>query len=603
MESKKIKTVSFLVIVVLAGVFCVAKNSYAATVYVDQTLAENCDGTTTHYDPAVRTCLVGEGVKATSSLKDMLWGSATGCEMAIGDQIAQPGDTIYLRGGTYREGYWNSNSTSIGGCSGNGSQMAISYRISGTSWNEGEYTTIASYPGEWAIIDGQGNRFAFGWGTLSGGYLRENPENWLKYIVFERLEITGGGDSGGAGGGLGWSGGPNKVRYCYIHDNAYPALSTTNAAGILIYGGMGSVFEYNYFERNGGIGQAANRNHIEIFADYLYKTPMEEGSPRYAFDGCNRDNEIRYNFFGPGAHTAYHDKAAQYLTTFNSLGAVALNSDLTRKEHGNKLHHNIVLGGEGMETSFYATQDFEQIHNNIVDCKIGIPSTDYPTFWRSIYNNTVIGDGIVNDMGGGLGYTEADLNTFIVNNISTSFTPLDYYPAFGVAILWFQNDPCNHEYTWTNTLVDRNFVHNPGSSSRHFGLPNSYLCKSTRWITTSAFNTLRGVNNYTNSNLGLFQSSSGADQYKTAGSFLLDGTRTISDGGLGGNHPYLDSVTIPSYVGATNPNDNDWVDGVLSLANVSTLQNAPSGDPAWIEGASQSGDETAPASPSGLNVS
>jgi len=33
------------------------------------------------------------------------------------------------------------------------------------------------------------------------------------------------------------------------------------------------------------------------------------------------------------------------------------------------------------------------------------------------------------------------------------------------------------------------------------------------------------------------------------------------------------------------------------------LQNAPSGDPAWIEGASQSGDETAPASPSGLNVS
>lgn len=59
---------------------------------------------------------------------------------------------------------------------------------------------------------------------------------------------------------------------------------------------------------------------------------------------------------------------------------------------------------------------------------------------------------------------------------------------------------------------------------------------------------------------------------------------------------------MPAYIGATNPNDNDWVAGVLNFATISNLQNAGSGDPDWIEGATQSGDLIPPNSPSGVSV-
>ena len=76
--------------------------------------------------------------------------------------------------------------------------------------------------------------------------------------------------------------------------------------------------------------------------------------------------------------------------------------------------------------------------------------------------------------------------------------------------------------------------------------------------------------------------------YKTNGDYVLEGSTTIANGGIGGNHPYFSGVTIPSYVGATNPDDNNWADGVLSLANVTTLMNGGSGDPDWIEGGASS---------------
>lgn len=100
----------------------------------------------------------------------------------------------------------------------------------------------------------------------------------------------------------------------------------------------------------------------------------------------------------------------------------------------------------------------------------------------------------------------------------------------------------------------------------------------------------------------LMSGTSGSSRYITREEHAVSGSATISNGGIGSGHPYLDDVTIPSYIGATNPDDNDWVEGVLNLADVSILQNAL-GDPDWIEGATTSGDEIAPASPQGLSVS
>jgi hypothetical protein len=44
---------------------------------------------------------------------------------------------------------------------------------------------------------------------------------------------------------------------------------------------------------------------------------------------------------------------------------------------------------------------------------------------------------------------------------------------------------------------------------------------------------------------------------------------TMANGGIGGAHPFLDQ-TIPEYIGATDPNDNAWVNDVLSLENLAT---------------------------------
>ncbi len=49
-------------------------------------------------------------------------------------------------------------------------------------------------------------------------------------------------------------------------------------------------------------------------------------------------------------------------------------------------------------------------------------------------------------------------------------------------------------------------------------------------------------------------------------------SKTIANGGIGGAHPLLASVTIPSYIGAADPNDNSWVAGVLCLTDTETLK-------------------------------
>jgi hypothetical protein len=91
-------------------------------------------------------------------------------------------------------------------------------------------------------------------------------------------------------------------------------------------------------------------------------------------------------------------------------------------------------------------------------------------------------------------------------------------------------------------------------------------------------------------------------EYKCNGNFDLDGGATqLVSGGIGGPHPYLTGKMLPSYVGAADPDDDDWVSGVLlDLTNVAYLMNA-SGDPAWIEG-SNGGTNFPPAAPINLRI-
>ncbi len=185
-------------------------------------------------------------------------------------------------------------------------------------------------------------------------------------------------------------------------------------------------------------------------------------------------------------------------------------------------------------------------------------------------------------------YANIDLGWFGVNNIVHHFRYSDFSPSIGVATAQAQrpefvdgiSDQSEATYDWTHTLVDRNLIHEPQHSGWHIGLPHSTLYKSSRWTTTDAFNAFQNVTNYSNSDAGLFID----DTYKTNPDFQLGDGVTIANGGIGGEHPFLDNVTIPTYVGAVNPDDNAWVDGVSSLSDLSVLQVGSDGDPSWVEG-------------------
>ncbi|OFX29427.1 MAG: hypothetical protein A2W92_13370 [Bacteroidetes bacterium GWA2_42_15] len=72
----------------------------------------------------------------------------------------------------------------------------------------------------------------------------------------------------------------------------------------------------------------------------------------------------------------------------------------------------------------------------------------------------------------------------------------------------------------------------------------------------------------------LYKGTTGAARFKTRGSHVINGDTTIANGGIGGAHPYLEGVTLPSYIGATDPNNDSWVDTVLGLANLGTQTNS-----------------------------
>jgi len=454
--------------------------------------------------------------------------------------------------------------------------------IGGAAWTAGTYTTLTSYPGEWAILQGTaGYDAVVGWVTASSGTGSERRA-WK----LERLGITQGPYSG-----IGINGGPFWIRYCHIYNNGKNAANyDENLSGINIRRSSYNIIEYNYFYSNGDTA-SNNPGHIVNYADYLYS------SGTFGLDIANRNNIVRYNYFAGTAKNGIHDKAAQYLADYDEVNPTDQHgpgkiTDFTNREHGNKYHHNIFEDCRG--DAIYSSQFFQQVYNNISD---GAPitthanSTERPKFGLCFYNNTVIDNSISITAGYDRVEDAFQPRFFCVNNIVTRGISTGYTASIGLAAeASFRRSPavgaCNlDDFDWAGTTVDRNLIHDPVSSTYHFSLYNSYggtkECKNSRWITTTAFNTLRSVTNYNNSTSGLFSSG-----YMTDGTFVVSGSTTIADGGIGGAHPYLSSVNIPSYVGAVNPDDNAWVAGVLALDATYMMHASAGSDPLWIEGAS-----------------
>jgi hypothetical protein len=509
------------------------------------------------------------------------------------------GWNIILRGGTYYE-----------------HDIFIPQAATGTS---GAWNTMRSYQGEWAKIDGQ----------RSGGYARVLMNEWgnecsrirqAEYWVFERLEITGGGavydpvpeDNGVEGAGIWWVRGPMKVRYCYIHDNLV-SDAEENPAGISGTAWQGNLIEYNYFDNNGSVLHGVNGDQGGLNATTGISAMSCSEYNSYDINWEVRDNEFKYNYIkGYGIDTGIRTKG------WTALTAARDGSDTSRRSHGDKVDHNIIESGVGI---FYQ-QDGAQIYNNIINQSVNphsgsdgygnwsiatrrFKSPERDTLWPVIYNNTVVNgrDGIV-DMHEGT----SGAYWWAYNNIADSMSTLLYAPvAFGCSAAW-----C--EYTAgslddTNVHIDRNYSYrNSTAYAVYIGdaVWNGGVGEYTlaQWEVHKPGTNLFAQASQESGSNKLYAGTSGANQYITVGTHNLGETgKTIANSGLGGAHPYLAGVTIPSYIGATNPNSNVWVAGVLGLAILSNLQSASSGDPTWIEGSVQPPADTKPPSaPSGLII-
>lgn len=514
-------------------------------IFVDQTLSANItDGS---YNPLTRSSDPGNGSgDAYPVLQD-----------ALDAMVAS--DVCYLRGGTY--------TTTGGGNSGqSGAVWTLKFNIDGTAQNP---TTITSYPGEWAILDGQ-NATPYGvvLGYRSTDSSQTHADDYSNWLI-ERLEITGGtGTNSGYAGGIWMNGGPFTIRYCYFHDNTN-ASESENPNALTGKAWQNVTVEYNWFYNNGSTAAGNNGTHIAVYTDYYWDDHTLQD-----INNAMHSNVIRYNIMDSGSYGGYKHKGSQNLASTGT--------DLTYKEYGDKVHHNIFLN---MEEGVMTGQDFCQIYQNITDgCAIYDNencSTCDERYNTTIYNNTVLASHINHTVQYSPAATNVAPYMYIVNNIVDSYSSDWDKEEITVA----RRMSSSGTFTGTNLTIDSNLIYKPLDADHIIAGNTGASGDPAGYFTVSEFNTAYSVSNYNTSTNGLYVGATGADQYITVGTFVVDTGVTIADG-IGGAHPFLTGVTFPTFIGATNPNDNGWVDGLFTtLRSTTWLKNQTSGSvPTWVEG-------------------
>lgn len=549
--------------------------AWSANIYVDTTLASSCSG---DYSISSRNCTGSDGF-AYLTVQDAI------------DNMSG-GDDIFLRGGTYL-------SVNISGSSSDGDVLIPQSKDGSPS----DWSSIQSYPGEWAILDGENN---CGTGNDAGGVIQhrgydKDGTDDIAYWEFSRLEIkNGASDDGASASGVWVNGGPFKMRYCYIHSN----LATSGGANPCGWKGMivfDTVVEYCRFSNN-GVSSELRENHSSAgpqwHSDYYYQNTYWESNP-YDSDNVRGKNIIRYNYFdNPNfyAISAIHDKAKQYLTPKTNIS-------YTYEDWGHDVHHNIF---DGFVYAYGCQQDFSQVHHNIVITDTGEANYTPGLYVLDntgsadstlvvVYNNTIIEGRISHNFGSDdlYGSTPPTPYWWVVNNlIDEAPSGYDNDRVINLGYGYMQT-PFVQGYDSSRVTIQRNYLYR-GNNNDFRVTRDSGGCLGV--ISVSTYNSCYSETNWTKASSegsdNLYQGASGADQYITRGGHTITGSTTISNGGSGSSHPYLDNVTFPSYVGATNPEDSGWVDGVLNdLTSVSWLQSMSTDrdnndNPTWIEGAS-----------------
>lgn len=501
--------------------------------------------------------------------------------------VMSGGDDIYLRGGTYQE-----------------RNILIPVSTSGTSEN---WSSLQSYPGEWAVIDGQ--RLCTG--NTAG--LIENRDGFYhsasavsaaggaaNYWLFERLELKNGGteaEGEKTAMAIWWVGGPIKVRYCYIHDNLAND-ATGNSAGMGGPGWNGCIIEYCLFDHNGselhGIGDPGGAN---AFCGIAPEGTWEYNGYTYDDDFKIQGNEYRYNYIKTYGDGGIRTKASSRLTNTRD------GSDTANRTLGDKIHHNIVqsqIESGGVVPLIFYQQDWCQIYNNIVD-QTGYTknSEAWPIATRrirthlaatgsadiigpAIYNNTIFNgaDAISHYQEYDSGVDWHMYNNILDNNGSGALSALIAYGCSGGSGHYCDSFP-ESPLTDTNIDIDRNYFYRTTfTNAVHIGNDLTQRYSIAEWEENKAGSDL--FSNAYNADDLLYTGTTGASKYTTRAAHVVEGSGAIGTSGIGGNHPYLSGVTIPSYVGAVDPENTAWVAGVLALD--ATYFTTASGDPEWITG-------------------
>jgi hypothetical protein len=485
-----------------------------------------------------------------------------------------PGDTVLMRGDTYHE-----------------SDITVPLDNPPQSWTDAK--TLSSYPGEWAVIDGQHLE-----GVNQDGSIRTysvlrssgSGERHLKFWRFRWFEVTGGGpglqnedgtprsyDDIGSLSGKGfdfWPARDVEFDHLYVHGN-YGGGGPNGGAGISIQnenGGAQRIRITSCRLRDNGWPGSNNGNlaNIIFYADYAWRDFPDIDTSKGA-----SLNEVDHNLLEDSAICFKH-KGTQFLSLDHQ------GTHMDNQALGDRFHHNVA---RGCHIGFLVNQDFAQVHNNVViGGSFGIsvgqpPSTGYRELFHVVaYNNTIVG-------------ANADLVVFKgFEDDAYNYLDLPYHPFFHAL---------NNIFDWTSTSVDaehaplallptytreieldfdtidlrNNLFHGRGASDEAIRVGTQDLSAA------AAASGSWGESLYASTTTPLFQGTVGAAAVKARGSFALQpvegGTPTdISAGGTGGTHPYL-AEALPSYVGAVDPAGGDWVDDVFALEGLGTTLRTP----------------------------
>lgn len=471
------------------------------------------------------------------------------------------GMTVILRGGRY---YPNS--------------IRLWTTKNGTAWIPGRYNTLQSYPGEWAIIDG--NNEVYKWYStgidtqvavplIGSASISANP--LVKFWKFKRIEITGGGSKfHDFAAGFFADGGPFWFDSCIVHDNNC-IDDDANPTGIGGYYWTQCIIEHTLFYSNGASAPNwSNSSDITIFSDYKhYPQYWPETGFNYIATSTICRNVYRENLFlGNSGHQIKH-KAAQVFTGRNPAHDKPY--VMTYAWLYDEYYHNIFKKSD--KSAIYSRSDFMQIHNNVFDSCYGSITTasdENEQYKICFYNNTVrhpVGDGVNFEHGTMYpdSFGQFQLYHYSYNNIIDSGTAGSTGSSIGAhksssdALAILDSIILNRN-VFTRQLISANdaaatkpiFIGNISlSPAPHLTVSDyqtDYYADAKNWLKTD----------------NVFLGDVGVNRYMLDSNYIINGDTTIANAGVGGSHPYLPGVTLPSYVGAALTSDT-WVGDVLAL--------------------------------------